>query len=232
MYRTSSSVVLLAVLVVVALTIGLSSSAAARGPAHLRAFALWVQPDLDFNRPGEEQDLTADADGALGLGLSGEYQFSERLGLELGVFRASPDINLVNYLRELDLTARTSDGQAMTPVSLGLNIHLLPEDRLDLYLAPFVAYVYYGDLEFHIDETFEIDGQTVTLQDSIRVDVDNDLAYGATLGLDIPFSSQPWAIATSLRYLATSLDITDPDGDRETLGFDSWIVSLGLSYSF
>lgn len=227
-----SSVVLLAGLVVIVFAIGLSSPATAREPAHLRAFALWIQPDLDFNRPGEEQDLTADADGALGLGISGEYQFSDRLGLELGIFRASPDINLVNYLKELDLAAHTSDGQAMTPVSLGLNIHLLPEDRLDLYLAPFVAYVYYGDLEFHISETVEIDGQTITLQDSIRVDVANDLAYGATVGLDIPFSSKPWAIATSLRYLATSLDITDPDGDRETLDFDSWIISLGLRYSF
>lgn len=232
MYRMQSSVVLLGALIVLVLTMGLSSPAAARGPAHLRAFALWVQPDLDFNRPGDEQDLTADADGALGLGISGEYQFSDRLGLELGVFRASPDINLVNYVRELDLAAQASDGQAMTPVSLGLNIHLLPEDRLDFYLAPFVAYVYYGDLEFHLNETIEIGGQTVTLQDSVRVDVDNDLAYGATLGLDIPFSSQPWAVATSVRYLATGLDITDPEGDRETLDFDSWIVSLGLRYSF
>ena len=52
------------------------------------------------------------------------------------------------------------------------------------------------------------------------------------MGLDIPFSSKPWAVATSLRYLATSLDITDPDGDRETLDFDSWIITLGLRYSF
>lgn len=232
MNRRSSSVVPLAALVVIALTIGLSSPAAARGPAHLRAFALWVQPDLDFNRPGEEQDLTADADGALGLGISGEYQFSDRLGLELGIFRASPDVNLVNTIKELDLTARASDGQAMTPVTLGLNIHLLPEDRLDLYISPFLAYVYYGDLEFFISETTEINGEQIVLEDSIRVDVANDLAYGATVGLDVPFSSKPWAIATSLRYLATSLDITDPDGDRETLDFDSWIISLGLRYSF
>ena len=198
----------------------------------MRVFALWVKPDLDFFRSTDEQVLTADADGALGFGLSGEYQFTDRLGLELGVFRASPDVNLFNYIRELDLAAATSDGQAMTPVSLGLAIHLLPESRLDLYVTPFVSYVYYGDLEFFIRETIEIDGQPVTLEDSLRVDVANDVAYGGTLGLDIPFSSRPWAVATSLRYLATSLDITDPEGDRETLDFDSWIISLGLRYTF
>jgi outer membrane protein W len=232
MSRNQLSAALLGTVAVVALTIGLPAPASGRGPAHLRAFGVWVQPDLNFDRPGEEQNLSADADGAFGFGVSGEYQFSDRVGLEIGVFEASPDINLVNEIPEFDLIALTSDGQAMTPVSLGLNIHLLPKDRLDLYLSPFLAYVYYGDLEFSIRETVEIGGQEIVLEDSIRVDVANDTAYGASLGLDIPFSSRPWAIATSLRYLATSLDITDPEGDREKLDFDSWVVSLGLRYTF
>ena len=155
MSRKYLSPYLLGALLVIVLAIALSSPAAARGPVHMRAFALWIQPNLDFNMTGEEQDLTADADGALGLGISGEYQFSDRLGLELGIFRASPDVNLVNTIKELDLTARASDGQAMTPATLGLNIHLLPEDRLDLYISPFLAYVYYGDLDFFISETID-----------------------------------------------------------------------------
>lgn len=232
MSRRYLSAVLLGALSVSILAVGLPSPASAREPIHLRVFALWVQPDLNFYRSDDEQELSADADGAFGLGVSGEYQFSDRVGLELGVFRATPDINLVNTIRALDLTARTSDGQTMTPVSLALNLHLLPKDRLDLYIAPFMAYVYYGDLEFSIEETIEIDGQEVTLQDSIRVDVATDFTYGATLGLDIPFSVRPFAIATTLRYLVTGLDITDPDGDREKLDFDSWIVSLGLRYTF
>lgn len=232
MSRQYLSPYLLGALLAIVLAIAQSSPAAARGPVHLRAFTLWIQPNLDFNRSGEEQDLTADADGAFGLGVSAEYQFSDRVGLELGIFRASPDVNIVNTIKEIDLDARASDGQTMTPVSLGLNFHLLPKDRLDLYIAPFMAYVYYGDLEFSFDENIEIDGEEITLRDSIRVDVANDFTYGATLGVDIPFSVRPWAIATSLRYLVTGLDLTDPDGDREQFDFDSWIVSLGLRYTF
>ena len=40
-----------------------------------------------------------------------------------------------------------------------------------LYLAPFVAYVRTGDLEFSIDETFQIDGQPVTFRDTARVEI-------------------------------------------------------------
>ncbi len=232
MYRNQPLAALLGCVTLLAFAIAVPDPAAARGPAHLRAFGLWVQPDLDFNRSDEEQNVSADADGALGFGISGEYQFSEWLGVEIGVFRASPDVNLANEIRELDLIALASDGQLMTPVSLGLNIHFLPKDRLDVYFSPFIAYVSYGDLEFSIRETVEIAGQEIVLEDSIRVDVANDTAYGASLGLDIPFSSRPWAIATSLRYLATSLDITEPEGDREKLDFDSWVVSVGLRYTF
>jgi outer membrane protein W len=232
MCRNQPLAVLLGCVTVLAFAIALPGPVAARGPVILRGFGLWVQPDLDFNRSDEQQNISADADGAFGLGVSGEYQLSAWLGVEIGVFRASPDVHLANEIRELDLIALASDGQVMTPVSLGLNIHFLPKDRLDVYLSPFVAYVYYGDLEFLVRETIAIGDQEIVLEDSIRVDVANDTAYGATVGLDIPFSSRPWAVATSLRYLATSLDITDPEGDREELDFDSWVVSLGLRYTF
>ena len=181
---------------------------------------------------GQSGTLSVNGIRSRSFGVSGEYQFTDRLGVDLGAFRASPDVNLLNRIKELDLDARATDGQAMAPVMLGLNVHLMPEDRLDVYVAPFIAYIFYGDLEFYINETIEIDGQPITLQDSVRVDVADDWGYGATLGIDVPFSSRPWAFAANARYLVTNLDITDPEGDREDLGFDSWVISLGVRYTF
>jgi len=200
---------------------------------HLRAFGVWIEPDLDYQVPADDDtELLATADGAFGLGISAEYQFSDRLGLELGILRASPDIVLDYYLREFDVSFSVSDGLAMTPLTLGLNIHLLPESRLDLYLSPFLGYIRNGDLEFTIDQSFEVDGQSITIRDTARVQVASDIGYGATLGVDIPFSSRPWAFATSLRYLATKLDATDPEGEGINPDFDSWILTAGLRYSF
>jgi len=119
----------------------------------------------------------------------------------------------------------------MTPITLGLDIHLLPKNRLDLYLSPFLGYVRNSDLEFIVNETFEVAGQIIRMQDRARIEVASDVAYGATLGLDIPFSSRPWALATSLRYLATELDATDPEGENIHPDFDSWILTVGLRYS-
>lgn len=200
---------------------------------HLRGFGLWIEPDLAIDIPADEEtDISAEADGAFGLGLSAEYQFSDRVGLELGIFRASPEVILEYHLRLFDLSFSVSDDLAMTPVYLGLPVHLLPESRIDVYLSPFLAYVRYSDLEFTIHQTFEFAGQQITLRDSARVSVASDVAYGAMLGVDFPFSSRPWAIATSLRYLATELDATDPEGEGIRPDFDSWILTAGIRYSF
>lgn len=200
---------------------------------HLRAFGVWIEPDLDYKVPTDDDtDVLATTDGAFGLGISAEYQFSDRLGLELGILRASPDIVLDYYLREFDVSFSVSDSLAMTPLTLGLNIHLLPANRLDLYLSPFVGYVRNSDLEFTINRSFETGDGTITIRDTARIQVASDMTYGATLGVDIPFSSKPWAIATSLRYLASELDATDSEGESISPDLNSWILTAGLRYSF
>lgn len=221
-------------LLIAALSVLLPRSGNAKSLWHLRAHAVWLEPDLDYRVPTseDEPDITATAAGSFGLGISAEYQFSDRLGLELGILRTTPKITLDYSFGDLGLQLQTSDNLAMTPISLGLDIHLLPKERLDVYIAPVVAYVWNSDLEFIIDQTFEIGGQTLRIRDEARVTVASEFAYGATLGVDIPFSARPWAVATSLRYLATELDARDPEGDRISPDFNSWILTAGLRYSF
>ena len=210
-----------------------SPTSAADGQWHLRAHAAWVSPELSWQMSPAPGDLVrVDADSAWGLGISGEYRASDLLGVELGILRSSPDVNIQVDDAVLDVTVRASDGLTMTPVSLGLNFHLTPTRRFDLYLGPYLAYVLYGDLEWRVNETIVVGGVPVEFDQSLRMSIANDLAYGAVAGADIPLGPEGWYFSGTLKYLATELDSTDPEGDSETLSLDPFIVAVGFRYSF
>jgi outer membrane protein W len=203
------------------------------GQWHLRAQAVRVQPDLDWRMsPAPGDVVSVDANDAWGLGISGEYQVSDLLGVDLGVLRAVPDLDVRVDDALLDLSVSATDGMTMTPLSIGLNFHLTPIQRCDLYLGPFLAYVLYSDLEWRVYETIAVGGVPVVIDETLRMSVANDLAYGAVAGADIPIGSRGWYISGSVKYMATELDITDPDGDSENLSLDPIIVAIGVRYSF
>lgn len=208
-------------------------AAAGDGQWHLRAQVVWVHPDLDWQTsPAPGDVVTIHADDALGLSVSGEYQVSSLLGVDFGVMRATPDVGVRSEDRDLGLSVSATDGLTMTPLSVGLNFHLTPGRRFDLYLGPFLAYVLYGDLEWRVNETINVDGVPVDFDQTLRLSVANDLAYGAVAGADIPIGTRGWYLSGTLRYMATELEATSPEGDSETLSLDPVIVTLGVRYSF
>ena len=203
------------------------------GQWHLRAQAVWVYPDLDWRMSPEPGDLiTVDADDSWGLGISGEYQVSELLGVELGIMRTSPDIRIVSEERNHGLSVSATDGLTTTPLSIGLNFHVTSARHFDLYLGPFLAYVLYGDLEWRVNETVVVGGVPIVLDETLRTSVSNDLAYGAVAGIDIPLGPDGWCFSGAIKYLATELDATDPEGDSENLSLDPLMVLVGVRYSF
>lgn len=206
---------------------------AKNGQWHLRAQAAWVYPDLDWQMSPEPGELvTVDADDTWGLGISGEYQVSELLGVELGILRTSPDVRIVSEEQSLGLSLSATDSLTMTPLSIGLNFHLTSARRFDFYLGPFLAYVLYGDLEWRVNETVVVGGVPIVLDETLRTSVANDLAYGAVAGVDIPLGPEGWCFSGAVKYLATELDATNPDGDSENLSLDPLLVLVGVRYSF
>lgn len=232
-YRSIQNSFFLTIVVLAALTLIVPSSASANGKWYLRAFGVWVDPDLDFTTASDGDEIRADTDSTFGLGISGEYRFSHRIGAELGVFRANPDINLHYQLNVIPASFTITDDLTMTPWTLGLNIHVLPPDkRADLYVAPLFAYVQYSDLTFVISETFEVGGIPIPFEETLDVSVSSEVTYGAALGLDVPISFSPWAISGAVKYLWSDLEVTEPGGDRESMGYNSLIATLGFRYSF
>lgn len=208
-------------------------AAAGDGQWHLRAQAVWVHPDLDWQTSPEPGNVVMiDGDDAFGLSVSGEYQVSDLLGVDLAIMRAVPDVNIRVEDAFLGASLSASEGLTMTPLSLGLSFHLTPRQRFDLYIGPYLAYVLYSDLEWRLNETIVVDGVPIVIDETLRTSVANDLAYGAVVGADVPLGSGGWYFSSALKYLATELEVTDPEGERETLSLDPFIVTLGVRYSF
>lgn len=233
MHRRNRNPVLLFGLACLALGSTTLPAVAGDGQWHLRAHAAWVHPDLDWQTsPAPGDFVTVVADDAFGLSVSGEYQVSDLLGVDLGLMRAVPDILVRSEDRDLGLSVSATDGLTMTLLSIGLNFHVTPGQPFDLYLGPYLAYVLYSDLEWRVNETIDVGGVPVDIDETLRMSVANDLAYGAIAGIDIPFGANGWHFSAALKYMATELDAKTPEGDSESLSLDPVIVTLGVRYSF
>ena len=189
---------------------------------HVRVFAAGFDPNLDVTVPAENPDevrVTADSD--LGFGASLEYQFGDRVGVELGIMRASPAIVLsaedIPGFGDISLT----DSMSTTATTLDLNFHLTPgSPYFDLYLGAGVAYLGYGNLQYD-----EPDGDTLNLETS------SDLGYSAKAGIGIALGkNSSWAAFGGLRYIWTDLEVTQDDA--ATFDFDTFSFSVGVAYRF
>lgn len=212
------------ILLAVVVTVGTIATPAAAADSgwHLRVFAAGFDPDLNVTVPAENPefiDVTAESD--LGFGASLEYQFSGLLGLELGVMKASPAIVLsaddVPGYGDIILT----DSMSTTAIMLDLNFHLTPKSEyFDFYLGAGIASMGYSDLHYA-----EPDEDTLTLE------VGNDLGYSAKAGLGISLGKNSnWAAFGGLRYIWTDLEVTQENA--ATFDFNTFSFSVGIAYSF
>ena len=101
----------------------------------------------------------------------------------------------------------------------GASIHLPAADR-EWVCREDSAYVFYDDL------TFRFQGEEATLA------VDDDFVWGARFAADIPLGEGGWGISLGARYLDTSMDATDPEGDPVAIALDPVVLTVGLSRRF
>lgn len=187
----------------------------------LRMRGTVVDSDQRFSiMDSDGTEVIAGGNAGLGAGIALEYRFTEHLGVELGAsFAEVPEF-------ESDRTSsdgRTviGDGPSFAPLTAALNIHLSPDRRADVYFAPTVAFIEFGDFDL------EIDGQTRSYE------VDNELAFGGTVGVDVQLGDSAWAINGAVTYLDTDMEITDTaTGDVIELSFDPLMFQAGVTFSF
>jgi hypothetical protein len=222
--------------VVMALFCVATPALADQGPGWTaRFFGQWVSPALDFELVedfGElgRETVRLDANPRPGLGLGLEYRFSRMLGVELSADWSEPQVRLRfvdEWLGETDTFTFTGD-LSMLRVGLAVPIHLTPNSRLDLWLAPSVSWVSFGKLDFGF-------GEGISTRD--------EAALGGILGLDYPLSDR-WALHLGATYhdlrlrlrLDDDLDDFDDPDDGEVFPlshrFDPLTARFGVSLRF
>ena len=176
--------------------------------------------DFDSNLVGGP-GYGIDVGGAVGI--NGEYRFNRRLGLDLGAF-AGGGVDVAGHgswigWHEYDVY----DTMSVTGLTAGLDIHLTPERRVDLYVCPMLAMMQFGGLWFEAaDHRFEA-----------AIDFDENLAIGAGVGLGVPFGElSRWSFNVSLTHLESTLDGGGRVAPRIDEDYDATLFGLGFGYRF
>jgi hypothetical protein len=164
-----------------------------------------------------------DIDLGAGVGVNAEYRLSRRLGVDLGVLAGS-GVDFVGHAGWIgDTEYQIYDTLAFTALTAGLDIHLTPDSRADLYLCPLVGMMHYGGLVFEAGS-----GRVTT-----GVDFDTDLALGASLGLGVPLGNrQHWTFNTNLTYLESTLNGDSRGHLQIEEDYDAMLFALGFGYRF
>jgi outer membrane protein W len=153
-----------------------------------------------------------DLEPSPGLGAALEYRFSPRLGLELGALATELEAETQVDLLFLGQIAFESTLR-MTPVLAKLDLHLTPDSRIDFYVAPVAAYVRMSDLDVRV--TARVEGEEET--EEVSLATEDEWAWGAALGLDVPLGGGSSFLALSATYLRLPLELRDMDEEVEEL---------------
>jgi len=230
-------------IVVLMVCCAVTAAPAAETANVVRFGALWSHPTGDLTSDGFFVEdlgdgtrlefsgtLTVEADDALGFAFGYERRLTDLIGLDFNLFQANHDVDgtLSGIARIIDNTTgaildetpleltETVGDVDVTPVLVGANFHVSRGRSFDLYLGPFLGYVLYGDLE--------IEGE--------KVSIDDDLAFGAVLGVDVPFRGDRWTFCAALRYLNTKAEPKDMAPEDSPLDVKPWIAQVGFGRRF
>lgn len=192
----------------------------------LRVFVAGIDPDLSETVVNDDgDDIRVTGDSALGLGVSLEYQFSNRLGVDLGILSGAPNVKLGADIPELGEVSFTSS-MSTTIVNLDLLVHLTPSSpTLDFYLGAGAAKASYGNLHYEIANL-----------DVLDLRIGDDLTWSARAGIDISFGADSkWAAFGSLRYMPSRIEVWETDDgadDSETFDYNIFNFNVGLAIRF
>ena len=192
----------------------------------------------DLQAPGWRAHLaaagfTSTSSGAdeptLGFGLGLEYRVSDRLGFTLtGLITKFEEELEFDFFEVASLSIESE--LSATPVLVQLDWHLTPHHRVDLFLGPVAGYVLYGDQKVHLRGV--ADGEVIA--DGFSVPVQDGFAWGAQLGVNIPFGQSRAFLTARATYLKAEVEADVPADELGAPHFDldPLAVQLGVGFRF
>ena len=205
------------VLVSFALLLALSAGPAPadKGDIVVRFGAQFSSPTGDLSETEGLDTMKLEADSTTGGGVSVEYMASDLIGINTGIGFADTDVDATLTAPGQPTQSATLGTSTMMPLTVAANFHVARSEKFDFYLGPEVGVVFYSDLDFN-------------LPDEADMRLEDDMAYGANMGLDVPFSER-WAFCTNVKFLKTAADPKDDSGE---LDIDPWMVGVGFGVTF
>ncbi|MEE8526524.1 MAG: OmpW family outer membrane protein, partial [Thermoanaerobaculia bacterium] len=99
--------------------------------------------------------------------------------------------------------------------------HLTSGSNVDFYIGPFLGYVQVDDVTHRV------------LGSAVRIPGEDEVTWGAQIGLDVPASST-WAFTAGIKYLELSYDLSEGDDEANEveIGLDPLIFTVGVAYRF
>ena len=193
---------------------------AGESPWQLRIAGLSMNPTGETVAvPDTGERIAFDAGNGYGFGIDLEYRVSRGLGIDFGVLTAQPIIDvLIDEVGVISASAKPR----ISPIYVGLNVHLTPDGPIDLYIGPVLAYVIYSSFDLVVDPWFLTEGFVT----------ENDFGIGVNLGLDIRLGEGGWLITAAFKYLDSILVASPPDESIGRTDIDPMIFSVGVGYRF
>ncbi len=181
----------------------------------VRFFPLGADGDAgQITEDGEERtDLRVS--GGSGAGFNVEYRANDRIGIEGGLLYWDLD-SMLNFDSATEWLMDSDSSDVLT-LTVGLNFHLTPGQKVDFYVGPYIGLAQIDD------PSFDLGGSVGTVSGN----VDDEFVWGGQLGLDVPFGGSGWAFHAGALYMA--LGVGDSGVD---LDIDPLIGTVGLAYNF
>jgi hypothetical protein len=192
-----------------ALALGLSAPPvlAAKGDQRVQFGLIYEIATDDLTETGQTLEVEDD----LGFQVSYEYRLTDLIGIEPGVSFTPHEIDIEfggteDEFGDIDFRALTAN----------LNFHVLRGESIGVFLGPTVGYTFWSDFE---GSFFPGD-----------FSANDDVIYGANVGLDVPCGGGRWSFTGSLTYLV--IDIELEGASTSDLPFDPLQVRVGASFHF
>ena len=204
----------------------------------VRVFADWTSLDLDARPPfffGSTAAAHSSGTNALAVELKGgddltpgvalEYRLSRRVGLELSAGRAQPELEL--SFPVLIGFVPLVDRLEIRRLGLAAPIHLTPDSRIDLWVAPSISYYHFGDVTFAADPPSD-NTHTLPTQSG------HDVAAGVQIGVDLPLDTSTggrWGAHLGASFHDVDLTLRHAIGMEFDASIDPLNLRVGLSYA-
>lgn len=164
----------------------------------------------------DERTRFSVSDGS-GYGLDLEYRLMRKLGLEVAALAGDLDSEFRLDGEGLSLTDSGTIG--VEAFTVGLNYHLTPGKRVDLFVGAFAAILFFDDIIFLTEA-----GRREKLA------FDDDTGLGIRLGIDVPLGADgSWRSSAGVRYFDA---IMESEVAGQDLDADPFVPSIGVGYRF